>query len=90
MNNKNTVGALFTNNYKDKDTHPDYKGRGEYPDGNPFEIAGWTKQDKNGNDYISFVISEPYNANMTEKKVVEPQGKAIYQKSQVVDDDLPF
>lgn len=90
MNNKNTVGALFTNNYKDKDTHPDYKGRGEYPDGKPFEIAGWTKKDKNGNDYISFVISEPYNANMTEKKVVEPTGKAIYNQSLDADDDLPF
>lgn len=90
MINKKTSGALFRNNYKDKDTHPDYKGKGEYSDGEPFEIAGWVKKDKNGNDYISFLISEPYNVNSSEKKEVVPQGKAVYEQSQTIDDDLPF
>lgn len=89
MNQKNTVGALFTNTYKDKDTQPDYKGRGEYPDGKPFDIAGWIKKDKNGNDYISFVIQEPYQPKL-DTKDAPSTGKAIYQESKELDDDLPF
>lgn len=89
MINKDIVGNLFTNNYKTKETQPDYKGKGEYPDGKPFEIAGWIKKDKNGNDFISFVIREPYVAEVDSKDAPKTS-KAIYEESKNIDDDLPF
>ncbi len=52
-------GMLFTNNYKESDKHPDWKGKLNVG-GKDFDLAGWKKTDKNGNPFISLSISEPY------------------------------
>ncbi|TXH52881.1 MAG: DUF736 domain-containing protein [Desulfurellales bacterium] len=52
-------GALFNNKRKEKDTHPDFTGKGNYA-GTDFEVSGWKKKDRNGNPYISLSFKEPY------------------------------
>lgn len=49
--------ALFRNNYKQQDNHPDYKGNGKTPDGSELDIAAWIRKDKNGNSYFSVKVS---------------------------------
>lgn len=52
-------GALFTNKRKEKDSHPDFTGKGNYA-GTDFEVSGWKKKDRSGNTYISLSFKEPY------------------------------
>jgi len=53
-------GSIFKNQYKEKDGQPDYKGSVKLQDGTDKEVAGWIKQDKNGNQFLSLSISDPY------------------------------
>ena len=53
----NLSGVLFPN--KDKEgKQPDYRGECEV-DGKKYEIAGWKKQSKNGNPFLSLKFQEP-------------------------------
>lgn len=51
-------GSLFKNKFKEKPNQPDYKG-GCKIGGVVYDIAGWTKQDKNGGNYFSFKFQLP-------------------------------
>ena len=44
---KNNSGALFANDRKEKDTHPDSKGSAMI-DGKEYWISGWTKTGEKG------------------------------------------
>jgi uncharacterized protein (DUF736 family) len=52
-------GAIFKNDRKEKDTHPDYRGKINV-DGVDKEISLWVKQSKDGKSFFSASISEPY------------------------------
>lgn len=54
--------TLFPNDYKKSPSHPDWKGKGNYA-GEEIEIAGWNRTGKDGRQFISVKISEPYNAD---------------------------
>ena len=57
---KENSGALFVNGRKEKDTHPDFTGRGNF-NGVSFEISAWKKPGKNGRPgFLSLSIKEPY------------------------------
>lgn len=57
-------GSLFPNQYKEEGSkQPDYKGKGKLDDGTDIEIAGWRKQDKNGNVFLNVKIQKPYPKN---------------------------
>ena len=56
---KPNTGVLFPNNRKEKDSHPDYRGKANYK-GIEFEIAGWKKTSQNGQPRISLSLKEPY------------------------------
>lgn len=56
---KDNSGAIFKNDKKEKDTHPDYRGPIRV-DGKDKEISLWVKKDKNGKSYFSVAIKEPY------------------------------
>ena len=84
-------GALFVNDYKEKDNQPDYKGTMELTIGGEdieFKMAGWKKQSKNGKTFISMKFEEPEN-----DVVLTPPQRPKSQPSvadDVSDDDLPF
>jgi len=59
MENKINTGAIFKNNKKEKETQPDYRGKINV-DGVEKEIALWVNTSKNGLQYFSASISEPY------------------------------
>lgn len=80
------TGALFKNNYKEKESHPNAKGTIVTPDGKEWEIASWTKKDRNGNPFQSLSISEPYQKANAVGGRNDPQAPLPDNK----DDDLPF
>ena len=92
-------GALFKNNNKEKENHPDYRGNLELDkdlireaveqvnNGAKFakiEIAGWNKVGQNAGDFISVVASKPYV-----KPDTAPQS-APQPTPQINDDKIPF
>lgn len=54
------TGALFKNNYKKEDKHPDYKGEMEMG-GLKYDMAGWIRKSKGGKSYLSVVIGDLKN-----------------------------
>jgi len=53
---KEGSGSLFKNGYKQKESHPDYKGEVKI-NGVLMDIAGWVKEGKNGK-FFSLKVSE--------------------------------
>jgi hypothetical protein len=62
-------------NKKEKDNHPDYRLSANV-DGEFVEIgAGWIKEATGGTKYISFKLTEPYEARNGYHIVVDPAPK---------------
>jgi hypothetical protein len=82
MANENS-GALFRNDRKEKDTHPDYTGTIKI-NGIDYYQSAWVKKDKNGKSYFS----------QSFKPKEQLPGEAPPEKSQPgftqKEDDLPF
>ena len=74
-------GALWENAYKEKETHPDMKGKVTLPDGTEMQLAGWWNKAGNGDKYISVQISDVY---VKEEEVISPNDPGDE------DDTLPF
>lgn len=82
-------GALYTNEYKKSDKHPDCKGTILGMDGVTYDIAGWWKQGKFG-EFLSLRMSvqlpkqdaPPRNETQQEQTPQDQQG--------ATDDNLPF
>lgn len=58
-------GALFKNDYKEEEKHPDYRGNAELECphcSNKFkrDIAAWLKTSKKGNKFMSLVFNKPW------------------------------
>lgn len=79
METKNNSGAIFKNDKKTTDKHPDYNGT-IVVDGVEKKIALWVKESAKGTKYFSAAISEPFKKD--EPKVTKME--SIYK------DDLPF
>jgi len=83
---RDNSGALFRNDRKEKDTHPDYSGPCMV-EGKPMRIAAWIKRDKQNRQYLSLDFSEPRPATndgpATSNRESEDPGAGL-------DDDLPF
>jgi uncharacterized protein (DUF736 family) len=85
METRNNTGAIFKNDNKTSDKHPDYKGKVLINEKN-MEISLWLNTSAKGVKYFSAVFSEPYVktsgivANFEEEKFKE------YEQ----EDDLPF
>ena len=63
--NTNT-GAIFSNDKRDKDTQPNYKGKINV-EGKDFDIALWVKEGKTGK-FFSAKLSEPFKKEEGERK----------------------
>lgn len=51
-------GAIFKNERKQKDTHPDYTGTYRHHDGSEWQVAVWVKDGRKGK-FFSLATSEP-------------------------------
>ncbi len=97
MQQKNNTGAIFKNDFKEKDSHPDYRGK-VIIDGAEKEIALWLNESKKGTKYFSVKIQEPYvkevevEVEEVEEVEEEEETQEGEQTSLVPDDDdgLPF
>jgi len=60
MSEKDNRGALFKNDRKEKETHPDSKGSAMI-DGQKYWVSGWWAKSKSGVGYLSlaFTKSDP-------------------------------
>ena len=75
---KDNTGALFRNDKKEKDSHPDYKGSALI-DGVDMWIAAWVKEGKNG---------KFFSMSFTPKEDQKPSAKS--SSIEDMEDDLPF
>lgn len=78
-------GALFKNERKEKENHPDYRGRGNF-DGVDFEVAAWIRKSKDGKTYMSLAFSEPY-VKEDAPAAAPPRAR---ETQPALDDDIPF
>lgn len=83
METKNNTGAIFKNDKKTSQNHPDYKGKINV-EGKDFDVALWLKESAKGVKYFSVSISEPYVQTTPQ---VQPERTPTGDS---VDDDLPF
>ena len=78
-------GSLFKNKFKEAGSRqPDYKG-GCKIGGVVYDIAGWIKQDKNGQNYFSFAFQVPRPRG---EAATAPASRAEAEK--IEEEELPF
>jgi hypothetical protein len=81
---KDNSGALFKNDKKETDSHPDYKGSAMV-DGTDYWVSGWVNKSKAGTKYMKF--------SYTPKEQVHNNGmqqvKTEMSLAQL-DEDIPF
>ena len=95
METRNNTGAIFKNDNKKAENHPDYKGK-VLVNGKEMEIALWLKTSAKGVKFFSASFSEPYiKTDEPQIKNNEPQingtlKQVIIHESNFDNDDLPF
>jgi hypothetical protein len=89
---RDNEGSLFKNANKESgDKRPDHKGSCMVG-GTKWDFAGWwarekdgtLKKDKNGNPWLNFKFSPPYNAEQQERAPAPARPRAD------LDDEIPF
>lgn len=92
------TGAIFKNENKKAENHPDYKGKVNV-NGREMEVALWLKTSAKGLKFFSVSFSEPYiKTNEPQINKNEPQNtkinstlkQTIIHESNFDNDDLPF
>ena len=78
----NLRGALFKNDRKEKDTHPDYKGSCEI-DGDEYWISAWIKSSKEGKKFMSLSFESK------DAKIFAPQTPKRFSREED-SDPIPF
>ena len=74
-------GVLFREREKKSDKAPDFKGKLNV-EGKEYEIAGWTRTSKAGNNFLSLKVSEPWKGREQQKSEEAPRAD--------FDDGIPF
>ena len=82
MEQKDNTGAIFKNDYKKTEQHPDYKGKAMI-DGKAKDVAVWSSESKNGVKYLSIKFSEPWAA-------AEAEAPKQNMPQDLPDSGLPF
>lgn len=78
-------GALFKNDRKMEEKHPDYKGMVTVA-GQQYDIGAWLRKSKNGATYMSMRLSIPRDSKHAPKQSAPKDGRDMSD----ADDDLPF
>jgi uncharacterized protein (DUF736 family) len=95
METKVNSGAIFKNDKKAKETHPDYRGKVNV-NGKDWELSLWIRESKNGVKYFSVGVSEPWvpnqspNQSPNQNEGREALKNTIIRESGFDNDDLPF
>jgi len=97
METRNNTGAIFKNDNKKAENHPDYKGKVNV-NGKDMEVALWLKTSAKGVKFMSASFSEPFVKGEPQIKNNEPQNtkinstlkQTIIHESNFDNDDLPF
>ena len=94
METRNNTGAIFKNENKKAENHPDYKGKVNV-NGKDMEVALWLKTSAKGVKFFSVSFSEPFVKNEPQINKNEPQingtlKQTIIHESNFDNDDLPF
>ena len=84
METRNNTGAIFKNDNKKAENHPDYKGK-VLVNNKEMEVALWLKTSAKGVKFFSVSFSEPFVKNEPQIKNNEPQIQTLD-----INDDLPF
>ena len=84
---KDNSGALFKNEKKETDSHPDYKGSAMI-DGSDYWVSGWINVSNAGTKYMKFSYSpkEQVHNNGVQQVKAAVQDMSIAQ----LEDDIPF
>lgn len=78
--------SLFKNDKRnDQNNQPHYNGNGKDLNGNEFQVSAWVTTSKNGVQYFSCKMQEPYKK---EERVNTPQ--PVANNSNNEGDGLPF
>ena len=85
METKINTGAIFKNENKKAENHPDYKGKVNV-NNKEMEVALWLKTSAKGLKFFSASFSEPYIKSEPQIQNNEPQIKEYGDAN----DDLPF
>ena len=72
-------GALFKNDRKETENHPDYKGQVNV-DGTDYWLSAWIKESQNGGKYMSLSVQPKEDRKPAAKKPMRNDA----------DEDLPF
>lgn len=81
------TGAIFKNENKKAENHPDYKGKVNV-NGKEMEVALWLKTSAKGLKFFSASFSEPYIK--TNEPQINSTLKPINYVNLDANDDLPF
>ena len=79
---KNNSGAIFRNDKKEQDNHPDRRGDCLI-DGVPYWISGWLKDGKNG-QFLSLAFKRK------DDKPEKLDGKRAGERPEDIESDIPF
>lgn len=79
---KQNKGAIFKNENKTNEKHPDYRGKINWG-GIEIEVSMWVNKSKEGKSYFSVSLQEPY-------KKMENSSDKMRNAPLELDDDLPF
>ncbi len=96
METRINTGAIFKNDNKKADNHPDYKGKVNV-NGKEMEVALWLKTSAKGIKFMSASFSEPYvkKEEFNAKTYATNEANKMFSKDieqEYIDenDDLPF
>jgi hypothetical protein len=79
-------GALFKNQKKTTDRHPDYNGSVDV-EGTEYWLSAWLNVAKSGMKYMKLALTKK------EEQIVRPEGegvKPVMKTSEITPDEIPF